>query len=321
MEGNRIKDGDEIEITVSGVKGTAGVLDADGYIVKDRDLPSEYKYKVIFFYPDVTKVVGYSPRTPLTNLSTRGTIGTGDNQLIAGLSVTGKGPVRVALRTQGPGLEKYGVSNAAKSTRLKLYDQAGNLLGENAGWKAHPNKILLENLGLAPSDDKEAAIVATLWPGLYTAVVSDDTQSNGIGIVEAFNIDNLSDTKLVNLATRGNVGKDDRALMAGFVVKDKPRTILVRTQGPSLSKYGVAGVVGDTLLSIVRMSDGGMVASNDDWKVGSENVRLSTDLAVYAPGDSREAALLVTLQPGAYSAVVSSKLAPGVGIVEVFDIQ
>jgi hypothetical protein len=310
----KVADGTTVDIAIYDV----AILDSDSYhVIGYRD----YHYTVTLFDPSQVVPGNSTPRTPLVNISTRGTIGAADQQMIAGFTVAGTTPVRVALRTQGPGLTKYGVSNAAKSTHIRVYDQATQaLMGENTGWKTHPSWRLLQSLQVAPAQDNEAGMLLTLWPGSYTAVVSDDTNANGVGIVEAFDIDNLTESKLVNLSTRGTVGTGENQMIAGIIVNNVPRTVVIRTQGPGLTKYGVSNVVNDTLLTLVAQSDGHTVATNDDWQTDSRNARLGTDLAAFAPTDAREAALVVTLAPGAYTALVSAKGTPGVGIVEVFDL-
>ncbi|PTX98467.1 hypothetical protein [Opitutus sp. ER46] len=304
-------DGTTVEITVSNITG----VPVGSTVVRS------YRYTVTFF--DEEKSIAsssvHSPVTPLINLSTRGTIGSGNEQMIAGFWITGTLPVRVALRTQGPGLARLGVTNPAKKTRVRVYSGAGELLGENAGWREHPDWRLLHELGLTPATDDEAGMVLTLWPGPYTAIVSDELGSNGTGLVEVFNIDNLSSSRLLNLSTRGVIGPD--ALIAGFIIKDRPRTIVVRTQGPGLAVHGLTGLVADTTLSVVAQQDGREIARNDDWADGPENVRLKSDLRPFAPSDPREAALVVTLPPGAYTAVVGAKGGSGLGLVELFDLE
>lgn len=312
FDGGKVADGTVVEITIHDVAIlTPGEFHVTGY----RD----YHYTVTLFDPAKIVSSGYSAKTPLVNLSTRSVIGTGDQVMIAGFSVTGTTPVRVAVRTQGPGLKQFGIQNAAKSTHIRVYDQATNtLMGENAGWKNHPNWRMLQSLSVAPRQDNEAGEVLTLWPGNYTAVVSDGTGTNGIGIVEAFDIDNLSESRLGNLSARGVIGAGENQMIAGITLQAS-RTIVVRTQGPGLARFGVNGVVDDTVLTVVAQSDGHTVAQNDDWQTDPINARLSTDLSPFAPSDPREAALILTLPAGAYTALVSAKGTPGVGIVEVFD--
>lgn len=311
---NKVADGTVVEISVHDV---AEVTPGVSYVIAYHD----YKYTATFFDENKITPASYAPKTALVNMSTRSVIGRGDQQMIAGFSVAGITPVRVAIRTQGPGLTKYGIQNAAGKTHITVYDSNSNVLGENSSWKQHQDWRLIQSLGLAPDDDNEAAMVLTLWPGNYSAIVGDDTGTNGVGIVEAFNIDNLTSTRLANLSTRGLVGDGENQLIAGIIIKDTPRAVVIRTQGPGLARYGVSNPVPDTTLTLVAQDDHHIVAQNDDWQTDPRNARLSGDLNGWAPSDPREAALIVTLPPGGYSALVSGKGAAGVGIIEVFDLS
>ncbi|HVU32670.1 MAG TPA: hypothetical protein VHE61_04500 [Opitutaceae bacterium] len=313
LQGDRVADGTKVEITICNVAETPP---ASNTIIDYHD----FRYTVTFFDEENVTAAKMSPQTPLVNLSTRSVIGTGDQQLIAGFSVAGNVPVRVALRTQGPGLIQYGIQYPARSTRLRVYDSEQHLLGENAGWRQHQDWRLLQSYGMNPSSDVEAGMVLTLWPGNYTAIVSDDTAANGIGIVEAFNIDGQTPSRLQNLSTRGLAGPGEQMLIAGFVIKGSPRTVVIRTQGPGLARYGVANVLDDPMLSVVDQADGRTIAANDNWRDSPQNDRLTSDFVGFAPTDPREAALVLKLNPGSYTALVSGKSAAGVAIVEVFDV-
>lgn len=280
----------------------------------------EYRYSVVLFDETGIKPEAFNPRSALKNISTRGKVGKGDEVLIAGFIVSGTLPVRVAVRTQGPGLASHGLTNTAGRLRIQLHDANRTKFGENAGWREHQDWRLLESFGVAPTDDSEAAMVATLWPGSYTAVVSDD-EGEGVGLVEVFNIDNQTSSRLVNLSTRGFVGFDEETLIAGFIISEHPRTLVIRTQGPGLERYGINQPVSDPQLKIVAQDDGRVIAQSDDWRTDPLNSRLQTDLAVYAPTDDREAAVVLTLEPGAYTALVTPKAGAGVGIVEVFEVD
>lgn len=299
-------DDQKIEITVSGVA------------VPNK--PSSYQYSVLLTDEQTIIPTSFSPKSDLVNLSTRGTAGGKGGELIVGFYIGGTLPVRVALRVQGPSLSRYGLSGTAMKPKLTLFDGQGSSLGENRSWKDHAHWRLVQSLGLAPQANDEPAMVATLWPGAYTAVVSDEGGDGGVAIVEAFNIDNLSTSRLVNVSTRGFVGRNGEQLIAGFTIKDHLRTVVIRTQGPTLSRYGITGVVDDTRLTVTAQNDGHIVATNDDWSTDSQSQRLRSDLAAYAPANPREAALVLTLAPGAYSAVVDAIGSTGTGIVEVFEI-
>ena len=267
-----------------------------------------------------------TPKTEITNLSTRASIGSGDNVMIAGFVVTGNEPLRVAIRAQGPSLAQYGIQKPAINPRVEVYQLGvtNTALGENDDWKIGPNWRLVQSYGLNPSDDRDSVAVATLMPGSYSAIVSDPTNPNvGVGIVEVFALDAQSQSRLVNVSTRAYIGTGENVLIGGFILQQRT-TVLVRTQGPSLTRYGLSGVVAGTKLTLYRQSDHAILATNNGWNtVGSAgNGRLLTDLAGYAPVDANEAAQLITLEPGGYSALVESADGkPGVGIVEVFNVN
>jgi hypothetical protein len=123
----------------------------------------------------------------LGNISTRGFVGTGDNVMIGGTIVRGAVPARVLFRAIGPSLTNFGVSNALGDPVLQLYDGNGVLVAINYDWRDdHEAEILAT--GLAPSDNRESAIVGDLAPGNYTAVVRGFDNLTGVALVEAYNL-------------------------------------------------------------------------------------------------------------------------------------
>ena len=124
----------------------------------------------------------------VSNLSTRGDAGAGDNEMIGGFVVGGADPTRVLVRALGPSLAAYGVPAPLANPVLDLRDGNGNLLFTNDNWRSNQEQQILDT-GLAPSDDHESAVVATLLPGSYTALVHDANFSTGVGLVEAYNLE------------------------------------------------------------------------------------------------------------------------------------
>lgn len=122
--------------------------------------------------------------------------------------------------------------------------------------------------------------------------------------------------RLVNVATRGPVRTGDEVLIGGFIIQgDSPQTVVVRARGPSLAQAGVANVLANPFLQLY--SGQTQIAVNDDWQAASNAAELSA--SGYAPASPLESAILVTLQPGAYTAIITGAGgATGVGIVEVF---
>jgi hypothetical protein len=274
--------------------------------------------------PLIVKPAFYTNHSNITGLSTRAAIGSGDNVLIAGVIVSGTDPLKVAFRAQGPSLAQAGIQHPATNPKIDIYQSlAGSsaLLGSNNGWKNGVNWRLVQSYSLAPTNDLESVAVATLAPGLYTAVVSD-TGAGGVGIVEAYAIDSQSASQLTAVSTRGIVGTGENVMIAGIITQ-QPQTLVVRTQGPALAAAGVAGTVYSTRLTIYRQSDGKLLYQNSGWDAPG-NERFHTDLASWVAGLSptREAALVLTLPAGAYTAIVETPNGtPGVGLVEIYRVD
>ena len=252
------------------------------------------------------------------NISTRLAIGTGDNVLIAGFIITGNAPKKVMIRALGPSLT---VPGAVQDTTLELHD-ADVTLGSNDNWReTQENEIIATTI--APSDDRESAIVAILNPGNYSAVVRGKNDATGIAVVEAYDLgtaslDNSSNSKLANIATRGPVLGGDNVMIGGFIVSRQDSKVVVRATGPSLSAFGIAGTLQDPTLAL-KDANGLTLIENDDWQQGQP---ADIEQVGLAPTDPRESALIATLAPGQYTAIVSGKDdTTGVALVEVYGVQ
>ena len=261
----------------------------------------------------VTATFTWIPWGPV-NVSTRGKVGTGDNVMIGGFIIEGSAPKTVLVTARGPSLAAFGVMGALPNPTLQLAS-GQTLLASNDDWGTAPNAPDIQASGNAPSDAFESAILATLDPGAYTAIVSGVGGTSGVGIVEVFERDR-TDVPLVNLSTRGQVLTGDDVLIGGFIIQgDAPRRVLVRARGPSMIPFGVTNALANPRLQL--FSGQTQVASSDDW---SSQVDAAAITATgLAPTSAVESAILITLMPGAYTAIVSGVGGgTGVGIVEVF---
>ena len=246
-------------------------------------------------------------------------MGTGDNVLIGGFIVTGDVPKKVILRAIGPSLNVGGVplAGALQDTVLELHGATG-LIQSNDNWQSD-QKTAIEASGVPPTDPKESAIVATLAPGNYTAIVHGKGSATGIALVEVYDLDTSGASQLANVSTRGKVETEDNAMIGGVIVGgDTSANVLVRAIGPSLTGQGVVGALQDTTLEL-HSSNGDLLASNDDWQSDQKQQIIDTTVP---PTDPRESAILRTLAPGAYTAVVRGKNdTTGVALVEVYVLQ
>lgn len=250
----------------------------------------------------------------LVNLSTRVQVTTGDKVLIGGFIIGGSTPKTVVVRARGPSLIPLGVPNALGNPKLDLYS-GQTVISSNDEWQLAPNAAAIQASGLAPSNVFEAAIHTTLAPGPHTAIVTGVGGLTGVGIIEVFEVDH-AEIPLLNISTRGLVQSGGDVMIGGFVIQgDGPLTVIVRARGPSLASQGVPGTLSDPVLQL--FSGQTVIASNDDWQSAANAAAIQG--AGFAPPDAREAAILITLPPGAYTAIVSGKNgASGIGIVEVF---
>jgi len=263
--------------------------------------------------------------TPSTlgNISTRLRVLSGDNALIGGLIATGTTGKMVLIRAIGPSLTGFGVPGALANPTLDLF-QGSTLLMSNDDWINSPQQEAIAASGLAPSNFAESAIIATLTPGqTYTAVVRGISGTTGIGVVDAFDLDQAAASKLGNISTRGFVDVDDNVMIAGLIAGPSNGTslkILVRALGPTLSDFGVAGALANPTLDLVN-SNGTVIRSNNDWK-DDPIQRALIEAAGLAPAHDEEAALVESVAPGAYTAVVrGNNRSTGIGLVEAYNIQ
>ncbi|MBA3650115.1 MAG: exo-alpha-sialidase, partial [Chthoniobacterales bacterium] len=253
------------------------------------------------------------------NISTREVVGTGDNVLIGGFIVSGATPKQVILRGIGPSLAAAGVGGVLQDPTLELRDGAGALLFTNDDWRETQESAIAAT-GLQPNDDREAAILATLDPGSYTAILQGSGGTTGNALVEAYDLDDSPASQFANISTRGEVGPGEAALIGGLIISSEASAqanIVVRALGPSLGASGVSGTLQDPTLEL-HDSNGALLAFDDNWRDAQEGIISSTGLA---PTDDREAAIFAHLAAGAYTAVVYGKDGTtGVSLVEAYNI-
>ena len=258
----------------------------------------------------------------LGNISTRLRVLSGNNALIGGMIASGAAGKRVIIRAIGPSLTGFGVPGALANPTLDLF-QGSTLLLSNDDWNNSTQQAEIASSGLAPSNNAESAIIWTLTPGQnYTAVVRGLNATTGIGVMEAFDLDQAAASKLENISTRGFVDVDDNVMIAGLIAGPSNGTslrILVRALGPTLGDFGVADALANPTLDLVNAT-GTVIRSNDNWKDDLQQ-RAEIEAAGLGPNHDEEAALVETVAPGAYTAIVRGNgRATGVGLVEAYNI-
>ena len=183
--------------------------------------------------------------TTFANISTRERVETGDNVLIGGFIITGTDPKKVLLRAIGPSLPLTGF---LADPILELHGQDGKLIATNDNWQINDNQQEIIDTGLEPTNDLESALLLTLDPGAYTAIVTGANNGTGIGWIEAYDLDRTTDARLANISTRGFVQTGDNVMIGGFIILgSEDEDVIVRAIGPSLP---LAGTLADPLLEI-----------------------------------------------------------------------
>jgi hypothetical protein len=260
----------------------------------------------------------------LQNISTRGLVQTGNNLVIGGLIISGGGPKAIILRALGPtmGRPPFNVPNVLANPVLELHDSTGATIASNDNWASAPNAQAITDSGFAPPDNLESAILTTLDPGNYTAIVRGANNTTGIALFESYDLDLTAASKFGNISTRGFVQTNDKIMIAGLIIRGPSPvdTVVIRGLGPTLGQppFNVPNALADPFLD-VRDANGMRVQSNDNWKSTQELDIRATGLA---PPNDLESAIYTFLPPGSYTALLSGvNNATGNALVEVYGLN
>ncbi len=259
-----------------------------------------------------------APERPaiLGNISTRMTVAPGDEAMIAGFIINGSTPKKVIIRGLGPQLGESGLSGLLADPTLELHRPDGSFVF-NDNWKDSQQSVIEQTM-VDPHYDAESAIVATLNPGSYTAVLRGKNSGTGLGLVEVYDLQTTKATMIANLSTRGFVSQGDNVLIGGLIlVGNHPADVILRAIGPSLASAGVSAALQDPVLELYDAQ--GNVTVNDNWRTTQQSEIIATGVP---PQFDEEAAIRTTLAPGNYTAVVRGKNgATGVALIEAYNLQ
>jgi uncharacterized repeat protein (TIGR03803 family) len=262
-----------------------------------------------------------APPRDLLNISTRSQVLTSDKVLIGGFIITGTDPKKVIIRGLGPSLNGVGVTLA--DPVLELH-QGSAIIAVNDNWKE--NQAAVEAT-IPPTNDFEAAIVATLNPGAYTAILTGKNNGSGVGVVEVYDLASATNSKLANISTRGFVDTGNNVMIGGLIVSGGTgggsARVIVRAMGPSLAALGIQEALQDPNLELYN-SSGTMIASNDNWKTRPDGTSQQGEIEATAipPQNDLEAALVQTLVPGSYTAIMrGTGNTTGIAVVEAYTLQ
>jgi hypothetical protein len=256
--------------------------------------------------------------------------------MIGGFIVQGTGPKRVIIRAIGPELTQHGITNPLTDPILELHNGTGALIGSNNNWQTTiiggvitRNQVTdIQNSGHAPTAATESAIIASLQPGNYTAIVRGVSNTTGVALVEVYDLSPGSTAILGNISTRGFVQTGDNVMIGGFVVQGTgAKRVILRAIGPELTQHGVPNVLANPTLELHNGS-GALIGFNNDWQttiiggVITGNQVSDIQNSGYAPTAVSESAIIANLQPGNYTAIVRGvNNTTGVALVEVYDLN
>ncbi|MCH6256014.1 hypothetical protein MLD52_05605 [Puniceicoccaceae bacterium K14] len=265
----------------------------------------------------------------MVNLSTRARAGTGANVVISGFVIKGNEPKTVLIRGIGPSLKNFGLDEALEQPQLTVI-QDGEVIASNNGWANLANQAEVAAIAAQygafelDTDSADAAVLITLEPGVYTAILNGENGETGLSMVEVYEVGKNS-TRLANLSTRAHVGVGANIAIPGVVISgDLPSKLLVRAVGPSLEDFDLPGVLEDPILHIIN-SSGEIIATNERWMDVDdlESLVLASSTAGAFPlnDNSNDAAILIDLEPGIYTIfVVGRDGSSGLALIELYDI-
>jgi hypothetical protein len=349
-EGATITNGGSVSLSVS-VTGTGpftyqwyldgGAITGATAAAYTATAPGSYTVSVTNSAASVTSSAAVvSPSNRLTNVSSRAFVGTGGEITIAGINIQGSpgATKQLLIRGVGPALTSFGVSGVLAQPTISVYNSAGVLVpgATNTGWGTNANAAQVASISAQigafalPTGSADSALLADLAPGSYTVELSGVNSTTGVGLVEVYETDTSDPTLLINLSTRAQVGTGGNILIGGFnIVGTQPATVLVRGIGPALAGFGVTGYLPATTLTVVNSSQV-VMGTNTGWEnspnatTAAINQIISTSASVGAfalTAPSNDSVLLLTLQPGSYTAEVSSpNNSTGIALVEVYQV-
>ena len=250
----------------------------------------------------------------------------------------GSGFKRFIARAIGPSMKVNGnpVAGRLMDPILELHDSNGATL-TNDNWRTGGQEAEIQASGLAPTDDREAAIIRSVPAGNFTAIIRGANNSTGIGLIEVYDLGTVTAAEsdkverpdepeavneLGNLSVRADVQTDDNVLIDGIILRGgNPKRVLFRALGPSVKSNGqpVPGTLQDPILEL-RDANGVQLQSNDDWQQASNASEIqATGLA---PPDPKESAILMSLTAGNYTTILRGvNRTTGIALSEAYKLD
>jgi len=263
----------------------------------------------------------------ITNLSIRGLVGTGLEELVVGFEVGGSGTDSVLVRGIGPTLATLGVTGALATPLLTLTGSNGKTIATNSGWGGGTTltqAFVAVGAFALPATSLDTALLESLAPGGYTATISGVNNTTGTALAEIYDADTGTSptAALINVSGRAYTSSSN-ALTAGFIVTGTTsETVLVRGVGPTLATFGISHALPDTTVTLFD-SKGNAVTTNTTWGNNPIIAGACTQVGAFAlPPDSKDSAVIATIAPGVYTAQVTGATgATGLGLLEIYEVK
>ncbi len=266
-----------------------------------------------------TAAVGSSGTARLVNIATRVALGGAAGTPIPGFVLSGAGTKPMLIRAVGPTLATFGLTGVLADPRLSLIGGSATL-ATNDNWQAGDAATMAGAGAFAlPAASKDAALVATLAAGSYSAPVAATDNGSGVALLEVYDAATTSAVNVINASTRAFVGTGDAVLIPGFVISGTGSLkLLIRAVGPTLANLGVSSVLADPTITLYRGNTA--LATNDNWSAADAPTMAAVGAFALTAG-SRDAAIVTTLPAGAYSAIVSGVgNTTGTALVELYAV-
>jgi hypothetical protein len=312
---------DNYGFTNLGQPAQGNAVNPDQYLFWDDVHPTTAAHYWLAKSANDAITLPFVPAGKAVNLATRVSVGTGEQVAIAGFIISGSVPKKVLVRGIGPSLAASGVPNPLANPTLTLFNETGIVLNTNYNWRDSAQATEIINSGLAPQNDAESAILISLIPGQYTAILAGSNSTIGNGLVEVYDLEAGVSSTLGNVSTRGFVGSTPGdSIIAGFILGNSEGAdrIVIRGLGPSLVSQGVPNRLQNPTLEL-HDGDGALLYTNNDWQDDPDNAA-EVSAAGLAPSNSLEAAIAITLPPGVYTAILAGlQNTTGNGLIEIYD--
>jgi Immunoglobulin domain len=272
----------------------------------------------------------------LMNVSCLANVGTGADILISGFVVGGgtAGNGNLLIRASGPALAPFNITSPLPDPELQLTNETTGLqIDQNTGWQGSSSIVSAASavgaFAWTSPSSHDAALLESLSPGPYTASLLGQSGDTGPGLIEVYDTTpagsyNPSMNHVLNISARHSAGTGANVLTAGFVIGGlTSKTVLIRASGPALAQYGVSGTLADPYLEVHDQNAQKVIATNSAWGGDLDIAGAASQVGAF-PWQfttSNDSAVLITLPPGPYTAVVSGASGDsGIALIEVYEV-